>query len=293
MTGLTTRPLSETFGVQVFGVDLAQLDPGDGFRRIRQAFDEHSALLFRGQDFGPDAHLRLAQMFGPIEDRNADERKQGEAFEIPQVSNVTEDGGITGEMDLHTLNLKSNQLWHTDSIFMPEPALANILVARTVTETGGETELASTRAAWREMPAELKQRIAGRRIWHRYAHSRARISPELARLPMFNKWPDQLWRATWTNPANGTEALYIASHSYRIDGMDEAESRSLIDELIAFCTQPRYVYSHKWEIGDVLIWDERATLHRGRPWPYDKPRTLASICVTATDADGLASIRAA
>ena len=290
---LSLRPLTATFGVEVLDADLAGLAAGDGFADIRNAFETHSALLFRNQTITPDDHQRIALRFGPIEDRKADERKPGEAFEIPQVSNVQTDGSLTGEMDLHTLNLKSNQLWHTDSIFMPEPALANILIARVVTEEGGETELATTRAAWRDMPPALKQRIAGRRIWHRYAHSRARISPELAALPMFNKWPDQCWNAVWTNPVNGEEALYIASHSYRVEGLDEAESATLIDELIAFCTQPEYTYCHRWQVGDVLIWDERATLHRGRPWPYDRPRTLSSICVTATGVDGLQSIQAA
>jgi alpha-ketoglutarate-dependent 2,4-dichlorophenoxyacetate dioxygenase len=111
--------------------------------------------------------------------------------------------------------------------------------------TGGATELASTRAAWAEMPPALKARIEGRGIWHRYSHSRKKISEELSRLPMFNKWPDQHWNAVWTNPVNGREALYIASHAFAVDGYDEAQSEALIDELTEFCTQPRYVYSHR------------------------------------------------
>lgn len=290
---IQTKPLTETFGIEFIDADLPAISRSGDFTEIRRTFESCSALLFRNQNITAEDHQQLARRFGPIEDHKADERKPGEAFEIPLVSNVLDDGSVTGEMDLHTLNLKSNQLWHTDSIFMPDPALANILIARVVTQEGGETELASTRVAWREMPAKLKSRIEGRKIWHRYAHSRARISPELAKLPMFNKWPDQLWNAVWPNPVNGQEALYIASHSYRVEGMGQAESAALIDELIEFCTRPRYTYRHRWEVGDVLIWDERATLHRGRPWPYDKPRTLSSICVTATNADGLDLIRVA
>ena len=94
-----------------------------------------------------------------------------------------------------------------------------------------------------------------------------------------------------TNPANGEEALYVASHAFRIEGMSEEESEPIIDELASFCTQPHYVYSHKWKSGDVLIWDERATLHRGMPWPYDEPRTLSSICCSVTEADGLETVR--
>jgi alpha-ketoglutarate-dependent 2,4-dichlorophenoxyacetate dioxygenase len=106
-------------------------------------------------------------------------------------------------------------------------------------------------------------------------------------------WQDQAWRAVWRNPVNGEEALYVASHAFGVDGMGEAEGQALIDRMIAWSTQDRYVYTHRWRAGDVLVWDERATLHRGRPWPYDQPRTLASICISVRDVDGLAEMRPA
>lgn len=291
MTQITTKPLTPAFGVEVSGLSLQDAAHGDGFDRLRALFESHSALLFRNQEVTDETHLALAGRFGPIEDRLADERKPDEAYKVPQVSNVREDGAVSGEMDLHTLNLKANMLWHADSTFLPNPALTNILVARVVTSSGGATELASTRAAWAEMPEALKSRIRGRGIWHKYSHSRARISPELAAMPMFHKWPDQHWKAVWTNPANGTEALYVASHAYLVDGYSEAESQALLDELIAFCTQEAYRYAHSWQVGDVLIWDQRAVLHRATPWPYEEPRTLSSLCVTATADDGLAQMR--
>lgn len=284
-------PLTDSFGVEVTGVDLNMVARGDGFSTLRALFEEHSALLFRAQEFDDDAHLALARQFGPIEDRLADERKPGEAYEVPRVSNVRADGAISGEMDLHTLNLKANMLWHADSTFLPRPALTNILIGRVVTSTGGATELASTRAGWAAMPEALKDRIRGRGVWHRYSHSRAQISPELAKLPMFHKWPDQHWKAVWTNPVNGREALYAASHAYLVDGYSEAESAALLRELIDFCTQPQFTYAHDWHVGDVLIWDQRAVLHRGTPWPYAEPRTLSSLCVTVQDRDGLAQMR--
>lgn len=290
-TAYTTRPLTPLFGVEVQGIDLG--DPGTDalLPHLRALFEEHSALLLRNQTIDDARHIRLAGFFGPIEDRKADERKPGEAFEVPKVSNVRADGSVSEEMDLHTLNLKANMLWHADSTFLPVPALTNILIGRVVTTTGGATELASTRAAWAEMPEPLKARIRGRGIWHHYAQSRARISPELAQLPMFHKWPESHWNAVWTNPVNGREALYIASHARRIDGYSVEESQALLDELMAFCTQPRFVYSHQWQVGDVLIWDQRAVLHRGTPWPYEQPRTLSSICASATEADGLGALR--
>ncbi|MEM9735276.1 MAG: TauD/TfdA family dioxygenase [Pseudomonadota bacterium] len=287
---MRTTPLTPRFGVEITGIDLETLD-APGFSEIRAAFERHSVLLFRGQEISPEAHLRLAQMFGPLEDRHADEKAPGEAFKIPEVSNVRADGSVSGEMDIHTLNLKSNFLWHTDSTFLPVPALANIITARVVTSEGGETELASTRAAWADMPGEMREQLPDAIVWHRYAQSRARISPELAKLPLFTKWPDRAWRAVWPNPETGEEAVYLASHAFRIEGMDPDEGAALIDEAIAFCTQPAYTYLHRWEVGDLIIFDERATLHRGRPWPYEEPRTLASICVSAGPRDGLDAVR--
>ncbi len=291
MSAFETRPLNPHFGVEVTGINLADAMRDRLFGQVRALFEEHSALLFRNQDISDDQHKTLAELFGPIEDRKADERKEGEEFEVPMVSNVRDDGSITEEMDLHTLNLKSNFLWHSDSTFLPNPALTNILIGRVVTTEGGATELASTRAAWANMPETLKAKVRGRGIWHRYSHSRHKVSPKLAKLPMFNKWPDQHWNAIWRNPVNGRKALYIASHAFKIDGYDEAEGHALIEELIAFCTQPEFVYSHNWQVGDVLIWDQRAVLHRGTPWPFEQPRVLSSLCSTVTEADAIKSMR--
>ncbi|RBI85945.1 TauD/TfdA family dioxygenase [Rhodosalinus halophilus] len=291
MTTLDTTPLTPAFGVEVRGVRLDEVTESRLFPEIRAAFEAHSALLFRDQALSPEAHLRLARLFGPIEDRKADERAEGEAFEIPEVSNLRAEGGTWGETDLATLNLKANMLWHTDSTFLPVPALTNILVARVVPSEGGATELASTRAAFAAMSPERQDQLRRLRLRHRYSHSRAQISPELAELPMFNKWDDQVWPAVWRNPVNGAEAVYVASHACAVEGMDAAEGRALIAELIEACTRPEFVYAHRWRPGDVLIWDQRAVMHRGTPWPYEEPRKLTSICVSATPADGLDTMR--
>ncbi len=286
-------PLTGTFGVVVHGVNLSEIKEDREFPQLRALFEEHSALLFRGQNLSADDHLRLAEMFGPIEDRMADSRRSGEKAGVSPVSNETSDGGVTDEMDMHTLHLKANQLWHIDSTFMPTPSLCNILTAKVVTDAGGETELASTRAAWAVMPETLKERIRGRVLGHNYIRSREMISKELAQKSMFNKWPPQRWPAVWANPVNGAEALYIASHVYQVEGLEQEEGEFLIEELIEFCTKPQFTYSHKWKIGDVLLWDQRAVMHRGMPWPYDQPRTLVSVCCSLVDADGLDVARAA
>ena len=290
---LNVTPLTDAFGVVVHDFNLSKVTEEGDFKFLRTLFETHSALLFHDQDLSNDEHMRLAQMFGPIEDRMADERKPGENVGVSMVSNETEDGGTTGEMDMHTLHLKANQLWHIDSTFMPTPALCNILTAKVVTNTGGETELASTRCAWAVMPGALKERIRNRILGHNYIRSRQIISNKLARQSMFNKWPPQRWPAVMVNPANGKESLYIASHVYQVEGLGCEEGETLIEELINFCTQPQFVYSHKWAVGDVLIWDQRAVLHRGMPWPYDQPRTLASVCCSMLGCDGLDAMRAA
>ncbi|WP_438990890.1 TauD/TfdA dioxygenase family protein [Lentibacter sp.] len=288
---MQTSPLHPDFGLTVHDVDLRDVTADHLFPEIRHAFEEHSALLFPAQKMDDATHIRLAKLFGPLENREAMAAGRDVAFEVSAVSNETA-SGVTDALDLHTLNLQANMLWHTDSTFLPTPALINILTARVLPPSGGgNTELASTRTGWASMPAALKAKLQDSVIWHRLSHSRARISPELARLPEMNKWPDRPWRAIWPNPVTGEESLFIASHSFAIEGLGLAEGQEVIDAAIAHCTRPEAVYSHSWAVGDVLLWDERAVLHRGQPWDYSEPRTLKSICCSVTEADGLASVR--
>lgn len=287
---LTLQSLHPRYGAVIEDVDLRDVTENHLFAEIRQAFEQHSLLFFPAQSLDDDAHVRLADLFGPKEDREAMASGRNRAFTVSAVSNET-GKGVTDAEAMHTLHLKANMLWHTDSTFLPVPALANILTAAVVPSTGGETQFASTRAAWADMPDTLKTPLRNAIIWHRYAHSRARISRELAMQPMFTQWPDRPWRAVWRNPVTGDDALFIASHAFAIEGMGLHDGQALIDDAIAFCTRPEYVYSHEWTPGDVLIWDERAILHRGQPWPYGEPRTLKSICVSVTNSDGLDKMR--
>ena len=287
---MRTTPLHARFGVEVHGVDMRRVTADDGYPAIRAAFEEHSLLLFRGQALDDAAHLAFGGLFGPVEVRSKAAVMPPPA--MSNVSNVRDDATIVPEDDPHVMSLKANQLWHTDSTFLPVPALINVLAARVLPSRGGETELVSTRAAWADMPEALKSRARGAVLRHRYAHSRAKISPALAKGSLFTMWEDQTWPALWRNPVNGREALYIASHACAVEGVPQDEGLALIEELVAFATRDAYVYTHAWRPGDVLVWDERATMHRGLPWPYDEARTLGSICVSVRDVDGLAAMRA-
>jgi alpha-ketoglutarate-dependent 2,4-dichlorophenoxyacetate dioxygenase len=286
---LRLTKLHPRFGVEMHGVDLRRVTAAEGYPAIRQAFEAHSLLLFRDQQLDDRAHLALGALFGPIEDRS--QGKDGPDPKVSPVTNRGDDDAIAAEDDRRTLNLMANQLWHTDSTFLPVPALANILAARVLSSRGGETELVSTRAAWQDLPEGLKAKARSAVLRHRYAHSRAKISAALATEETFTKWPDQAWKAVWRNPVNGEDALYIASHAFAVEGWPEAEGQRFIDDLTAFATRSGSVYTHAWRPGDVLIWDERATLHRGRPWPYQEERSLASICISARAADGLEQMR--
>ena len=280
--------LHDDFGVDVSGVDLNDVTADHLYPEIRTLFENHGLLLFRNQTLSDAAHLALGELFGPLEDR-LDRPKP----EIAPVANVGEDGSvIASDRDMRLLNLKANFLWHTDSTFLPVPALANILRARILPDRDGNTEFASSRSGFARLPTAVQERLRGTVFKHRYSHSRRKIDPELAQGAQFHKWPDQVWRAVWRNPVTGAESLYVASHVCAVDGVEDATAQAFVDDLITGMTGPDHVYSHQWELGDVLIWDERAVLHRGTPWPYDQKRDLASICVSLRDVDGLAEMRA-
>ncbi len=287
---MRTTPLHQRFGLTIHDVDLREVTESHLYPEIRAAFEAHSLLLFPGQSISDSDHTRLGALFGPLENREAMAAGRDLEFQVSELSNQT-DKGMRARDDLRLLDLQANMLWHTDSTFLPIPALINILTAHVVPPSGGETEIASTRAAWADMPDHLKDALRDAIIWHRLSHSRSKISADLAALPRMTRWPDRPWRAIWTNPVTKDEALFIASHAFAIEGMGHSESQQTLEEAIEFCTRPEYVYSHEWKVGDVLIWDERATLHRGRPWDYDHPRILRSICCSVTEADGLNSVR--
>lgn len=282
---MQTRPLHDEFGVEIRDVDLTSVTESHLYPDIRAAFEAHSVLLFRGQSWTDRDILRFGALWGPVENRT-----DGPDY-VSQVSNVQPDGSVLLPDAMGMKDLKANMLWHTDSTFLPVPSLANIITARVVPTQGGATELVSTRAGFARLPERLRRAARDAVLLHRLTHSRAKIDPDLARENHITKWDGSWWRALWPNPVTGEEAVYIASHACEIEGVETETARALIDEITAGLTPQKAIYAHQWQVGDVLIWDERATLHRGMPWPYEQPRTLASICITARDVDALDKVR--
>ncbi len=245
-------PLHPRFGVEVQGVELRRATRESLYPEIRALFEEHSLLLFRYQNLNDAEHCAFASLFGPLEDRSS--VRMDKTPTVPcGVSNVAEDGTLYGEDETRLLELKSNMLWHTDSTFLPTPALANVLQARVVPSEGGATEFVSTRAGFASLDAGLKERLRHLFFWHRYGHSRGKVDAGLAAQEKISMWADRKWRAVWKNPLTGDESLYIASHAFAVDGMDEPEGAKLIDSLVEAMTPSDAVYSHAWRPGDLLV----------------------------------------
>ena len=280
------QPIGPGFGVEVKGVSLLDVVSSDAaYRQVRAAFEAHSVLLFRGQTVTDDLQAVFSRAFGPLEIVKVGSVGVG-TFYSP-LNNLAPDGSLVPETHRQALIARANQLWHTDSSFKQTPALASVLSARTLPSDGGETEFTSTRLAWERLPAATQEKLRDRIVTHSYANSRDQIHAELMTPAERAVLPPVKWRMTWHNPVNDRRALYIASHAYAIDGMGDNEAKALLAELIAEATRRDFVYAHRWRAGDVMMWDNRATMHRGRPWPLSEPRVMVRTTIQAQAADGL------
>ena len=283
-------PLGPGFAAELRGVTLVDVAAKTAvYTQVRAAFEEHSVLIFRGQELTDETQLGFSRRFGPLEVTKVG--SQGAGSNLVILSTIDENGKVVPADHRLSLRNKANQLWHTDSTFKRVPALASVLSARIIPAAGGETEYVSTRLAWERLDPALRQRLENSFAWHDYAHSRGKIAADLASPEERAALPPQCWRMAWTNPINGRTALYIASHAYTIEGTEQAAAQRLLAELIDAATAPGFSYVHAWRKGDVVMWDNRATLHRGRPWPAQEPRLMVRTTISATDADGLDSIR--
>lgn len=283
-------PLGPGFAAELRGVTLGDIAADDAaYAAARAAFEQHSVLVFRGQQVADEGQLAFSRRFGPPEVTKVGSLGTGSHFVI--LSTIGPDGKVVPPDHRYALRNKANQLWHTDSSFKRVPALTSVLSARIIPARGGETEFVSTRLAFERLDPALRKKLENSFAWHDYAHSRGQIAADLANPEERAALPPQCWRMVWKNPVNGRSALYLASHAYAVEGMEATAGKKLIDELMDLATAPGTSYVHEWKSGDVVMWDNRATMHRGRPWPAHEARFMVRTTISATEADGLAAMR--
>ena len=283
-------PLGPGFAAELRGVTLAEVAADDAaYAAVRAAFEEHSVLVFRGQEVTDEGQLAFSRRFGPAEFTKVGSLGTGSHFII--LTTIGADGKVVPADDRLALRNKANQLWHTDSSFKSVPALTSVLSARIIPANGGETEFVSTRLAYERLDQASRNKLENSFAWHHYGHSRGKIAPGLATADELAALSPQCWRMVWKNPVNGRSALYLASHAYAVEGMEPAAGEKLIDELTEAATAPGTTYVHAWKSGDVVMWDNRATMHRGRPWPAHEARYMVRTTISATAADGVETMR--
>lgn len=279
-------PLHPEFGAEVRGLDLLDaICSADKFSRLQEAFEEYSLLLLRRQTITDDLQATFARGFGALERTKVGSSGHGTFYS--RMNNIGPDGKVVPPTDRAILIAKANQLWHTDSSFKALPAVASVLSARTIPSKGGETEFVSTRAAWKRLDQAARDRLIDKVAIHSYATSRNQIDPSMMSKEEHDALPAVRRPLTWLNPKNGQRALYLASHAGAIEGMDDDAGKELLASLMEAATLPQHRYTHTWQEGDVLIWDNRATMHRGRPWQGGEARSIVRITISASAADGV------
>jgi alpha-ketoglutarate-dependent 2,4-dichlorophenoxyacetate dioxygenase len=267
---ISVLPLHPLFAAEVSGVDLRRPPDSDAFYRIAAALDHHAVLVFRDQLIDDDQQIAISRQFGRLETAIGRMRRDRKLRlpnpEIADVSNLDENNAIRPSSDSWRMFQLANQLWHTDSSFKCVSGKLSLLSAREVPPTGGETEFADLRAAYEALDPVRRAQLEGLVAEHSIFHSRSLIGytdfseEERAALPPV---PQALVRV---HPGSGRKTLYLGAHASHIIGRPVEEGRALLAELTAFATQPRFVHQHRWRVGDLVIWDNRCTLHRGRPF---------------------------
>ncbi len=271
---LTTRKLHPQFGAEVVGIDVKALDEAT-FAELVGAFDEHSVLLFRGQSLTDEQQIDFSRLFGPLEVTiRSIASQEGTLAQISNLSNVDAEDRLIPAGDKRNLFNAGNQMWHSDSSFKKVPAMASLLSAREVPPAGGETQFASMRVAYARLPEDLQRFLEGRVAVHSFVYSRGLVDDGLTPPDHAAQVPPVRQALVRVNPANGRKAFYVGSHACEIVGMPTAEARALLRELREAATRPGLVYSHRWQVGDLVMWDNRCMLHRGRPWDEARYRRV-------------------
>jgi alpha-ketoglutarate-dependent 2,4-dichlorophenoxyacetate dioxygenase len=269
---IRVRPLHPLFAAEIVDVDVKRVDDA-AFAEIVEAFETHSVLLFRGQALGDEEQVSFSERFGPLEKTLRTIASQSRDLpEISNLSNVDADNRLIPAGDRRNLFNAGNQMWHSDSSFKRVPALASLLSAREVPPEGGETQFASTRVAYEGLPEDTRCLLEGRVAIHSFVYSRGLVGDDLLPPEHARQVPPVPQALVRANPVHGRKAFFVGSHACEIVGLPTAEARTLLRELLEEATRPERVYTHRWEPGDLVMWDNRCVLHRGRPWDESRYR---------------------
>jgi alpha-ketoglutarate-dependent 2,4-dichlorophenoxyacetate dioxygenase len=276
---IEVTPLHPTLGATVCGVDLTSPATREVFAQIEAAFNRCGILVFPGQPVTDEQQLAFSRLFGPLEvNPNYAGAKMRLRPDIADISNLDAEGRVLARDDRRNLFNLGNQLWHTDSSFKHIPAKCSLLSARELPSPGpmggGETEFADLRAAWDALPEKRKRELDGLVVEHSIFRSRSQIGFADFNDAIFKDLPPVAQALVRHHRYSGRTSLYLASHASHIIGSPVEEGRALIEELIAFSTQPQFVYRHHWKVGDLVIWDNRCTMHRGLPYDDTQRRVL-------------------
>ena len=283
------RPLHELFGAELTGADLHEPPSAELIATVREAMDEYAVLVIRGQAITDQEQIRFTRAFGPLETlpnmgmgRQRPSRLPAEMYDA---SNLDENGEIAGPDSVRAKFNKGNELFHSDSSYNDLPTSWSLLRGHIVSPEGGNTEFVDSRAAYAALPDAMKDRIADLVVEHSIWHSRRRGGMQKVTKEMEQAMPP-VQHPLVRLSKNGRKTLYIGGHASHIVGWSLEEGRKLLEELYQFATQPRFIYSHQWQVGDLLIWDNRCTLHRGTPFPYFKyKRDLRATRLLEYDSD--------
>jgi alpha-ketoglutarate-dependent 2,4-dichlorophenoxyacetate dioxygenase len=293
---ITVCPVTPYFAAEIGDVDLSKPIASDDVQAIKHAFATYAVLIFPDQHLSQDAHLDFAKVFGPLETTIAlyrNDQPLRVRAEFADVSNLDPKNEVWGKDSRQRMFQLGNRLWHTDSSFKRLPALASLLYARSIPSIGGHTEFADERAAYDALPDNTKRRVEGLVAEHSIFNSRAKLGFSNFSDEERQSMPPVPQVVVRTLPESGRKSLYLASHIGRVLGMPDAESGALIDELIAHTTQRQFIYTHRWRVHDLVIWDNRCTMHRGTDfddlrWKRDMQRATVRDVANSCEQEGVA-----
>ena len=279
---LTIKKLEEHIGAEVQGVDITSPINAETFEQLRHALCEYAVLVFHDQDITDEQHVAFSEGFGPLEMTMPND-PIGDGGPIGVISNLDENGEIIPPEDPRTLYTVANTLWHSDGSFKRVPLRGSLLSAKVVPPEGGETEFASLTAAYAALPEQKKVEIEELIVEHSIAHSRAQIAPNLMDEAFQKDTPPANQRLVRTIPETGKKALLVGSYTTRVHGLPIEKGKTLLKELLEWSTQSQFVYRHTWRVNDLVVYDNRCCLHRGRSWDRGKYKRVLHRTTLAGD----------